>query len=291
MDKLDKVIEDITSLKIQGATNVALAVLDYIEEAITTNPNHSPPDIEYLGTRLAYARPTEPLAQNAIRYIFSDTSASLVSRITHYRTFIQEGKRSIPANGKPLLVDGGSYLTLCHSSTTVSLFREARAGGAMFSMYVAETRPLYQGRITANELIRLGFDDITMIIDDVAVSLLEGRKGKIDAVFIGADLLADTGFVNKVGSLAVTAAAHRNHIPVYSLSTLLKFDPRPYTPAVIEKRDSHEIWDDAPKELQFYAPAFDYVPYFPNVHIVCEAGIIPGKKVKSAAVKQYPFLA
>lgn len=290
MDALDKVLSDITSLKIQGATNVALAVLNYIEHAVTENPDHSPPDIEYLATQLANARPTEPLAQNAIRYIFSDTSKSLASKITQYRTYIEEGKRSITTNGKRLLVDGGVYLTLCHSSTTVALFQKARAGGAIFSVYVAETRPLYQGRITATELLRLGFEDVTMIIDDVAVSLLEGRKGKIDAVFIGADLLTASGFANKVGSLAIAAAAHRNKIPVYSLTTLLKFDPRPYTPSVIETRSAEEIWPAAPKKLQFYAPAFDYVPYFPNVRIVCEAGIIPGKKVKSTAEKTYPFL-
>lgn len=283
---IKKVMSDISSLKIQGATNVALAVLDTLE----AHADLSARELQHIGEQLAYARPTEPLAQNAIRYVFSDTDKSLASKITQYRTYIEEGKRQIPIEGKHLLVDGGAYLTLCHSSTVVSLFQQARATGAYFSLYVAETRPLFQGRITATELLTSGFDDVTMIIDDVAVSLLEGRKGKIDAVFIGADLLTDTGFVNKVGSLAVASAAALHHIPVYSISTLLKYDPRPYDPAVIEQRSSREIWSGAPKGLKFYAPAFDYVPFDENISIICEAGIISGNTIKSIATRHYPFL-
>lgn len=282
MNDVDRVEADIKNLKIQGATNVALAVLDAMEEF--------PLEAEAIGKRLAYARPTEPLAQNAIRYVFADPSLPMLTQIRKYRACIEEAKRTIPIHGQQLVVDGGSYLTLCHSSTTIALFGQARARGIYFSLFVAETRPLYQGRITASELLQLGFDDVTMIIDDVAVSLIEGRKGAIDAVFIGADLLSDAGFINKVGSLAVTAAAERKHIPVYSMTTLLKYDPRPYEPRVIETRNTEEIWEDAPDKLKFYAPAFDFVPYYRNVHLVCEAGVVDGQKVKDAVAKRYPFI-
>ncbi len=289
MKTIDTVEKDIKSLTVQGATNVALAVLDALESILRDTPDIQPETLKEIGMRLAYARPTEPLAQNAIRYIFSGED-SYKTKIQKYRAFIEAGKKSIPTNGKHLLVDGGSYLTICHSSTTVALFHAARAQGAFFAIYVAETRPLYQGRITAKELLEAGFDDVTMIIDDVAVSLIEGRIGKIDAVFVGADLLTETGFVNKVGTLAVAAAAHRNGIPVYCLTTLLKYDPRKYDPTLIEKRGKEEIWKEAPKKLKFYAPAFDYVPYFPNVHVVCETGIIAGDKVTFSVKKKYPFI-
>lgn len=278
MNPVDQIESDIKNLHIQGATNVALAVL----EALEKHPDKS------IGERLAYARPTEHLAQNAVRYIFS--GENITQRIEEYKNFIADAKQRIPEHGKNLLVDGGSYLTICHSQTTVDLFHKARAGGAEFSMYVAETRPLYQGRTTANDLLRLGFDDVTMVIDDVAVSLIEGRKGKIDAVFVGADLLTDTGFVNKIGTLAVIASANRKNIPAYSLSTLLKYDPRPYDSSVIETRSADEIWKDAPEGLKFYTPAFDFVPYYENVRMVTETGIIPGDQVPLAAKQAYPFI-
>lgn len=126
MDTIEKIESDIKSLKIQGATNVALAVLDALEKTIVDTPSISPDTLKKIGARLAYARPTEPLAQNALRYIFFNGDIS--PNIGQYRTFIDAAKLSIPANGEHLLVDGGVYLTLCHSSTTVSLFKQARAG-------------------------------------------------------------------------------------------------------------------------------------------------------------------
>lgn len=290
MNSIDQYIKEIQSLKIQGATNVALSVLTALETLIKQSPNVSFSSLQDIGNQLAFARPIEPLAQNALRYIFSDQSTPLLPKVKQYRDFIEKAKIQIPQHGKKLLVDGGVYLTLCHSSTTVSIFETARKDGAYFSVYVAETRPRFQGRITAAELLDKGFDDVTMIIDDVAVSLIEGRKGKIDAVFIGADLLYDTGFVNKVGSLAVAAASNSKNIPVYVLSTLLKYDPKPFLPSMIEQRSSDEIWQDAPKTLQFYSPAFDYIPYFPNVQIISEAGIIDGKNVQECAKRLFPFV-
>lgn len=290
MDLVDQVTADIKDLKIQGATSVALAVLDTLSRAIGQQPDISCYELTKLGEQLAYARPTEPLAQNAVRYVSLGCTSEVKDRILQYNTFITDGKRSIPKHGTQLLVDGGVYLTLCHSSTTVRLFEAARAKGAYFSLYVAETRPRFQGRITAAELLKAGFDDVTMTVDDVAVSLIEGRVGKIDAVFIGADLINDKGFVNKIGSLAITTAAKRKHIPVYVLTTLLKYDPKDFSPAMIETRSSEEIWKEAPDNLKFYSPAFDYVPYMSNVHIICEDGVIPGKQVKAVTNKRYPFI-
>ncbi len=286
----DQILADIKSLKIQGATNVAIAVLDALSQAIKDQPEISCYELTRLGEALAYARPTEPLAQNAVRYVSSGCTADAKKRIAEYKIYIEKGKLSIPQVGVPLLVDGGVYLTLCHSSTTVRLFEAARKRGAYFSLYVAETRPRFQGRVTASELLAAGFDDVIMTVDDVAVSLIEGRVGKIDAVFIGADLINDKGFVNKIGSLAVTAAAKRKHIPVYVLTTLLKYDPAPFSPTMIETRSSEEIWEAAPTTLKFYSPAFDYVPYMSNVRVICEAGILTGKQIKKAANKHYPFI-
>lgn len=290
MNVIDQALLDITSLKIQGATNVALFVLSTLETLIQQTPDISHASSHKIGKQLAFARPNEPLAQNAIRYIFSDEKALLLPKIHAYRTLIEQGKLSIPQNGQPLLVHGGTYLTLCHSSTTVALFQKAHEAGTKFRLFVAETRPRFQGRITAKEVLDKGLDDVTMVVDTVALSLLEGQREKIDAVFIGADLLSDKGFVNKIGSLSVAAAANHNNIPVYSLSTLLKFDPLPFDPSMIETRSFDEIWQEAPEKLKFFSPAFDFVPYFSNVRIICEEGIIKGENIKESVIKHFPFV-
>lgn len=290
MNVIDQALLDITSLKIQGATNVALTVLNTLETLLVQTPDISSTSLYEIGKKLANARPNEPLAQNAIRYIFSEPANSVQEKIIQFRKFIEDGKQSILDNGKQCIQEGKTYLTLCHSSTTVALFQKAHEAGTKFRLFVAETRPRFQGRITAKELLGLGLDDVTMIVDTVALSLLEGQREKIDAVFIGADLLSNKGFVNKIGSLSVAAAANRNTIPVYALSTLLKFDPLPFDLTMIETRSSKEIWKEAPEKLKFFSPAFDFVPYFPNVRISCEEGIIKGENIKESVIKHFPFV-
>ena len=290
MNVIDQALLDITSLKIQGATNVALKVLTTLEALIQQTPDISTTSLQDIGKQLANARPNEPLAQNAIRYIFSNPTNNILAKIQEFRTLIETGEELIPENGKQFILENGTYLTLCHSSTTVALFQKAHETDTKFRLFVSETRPRFQGRITAKEVLEIGLSDVTMVIDSVAISLLENKTEHIDAVFIGADLLTDTGFVNKVGSLAVAAAGNRNNIPVYSLSTLLKFDPRSFDPTMIEKRSVQEIWEEAPEKLKFFSPAFDFVPYFPYVRIICEEGIIKGENVKDAVQKHFPFV-
>jgi ribose 1,5-bisphosphate isomerase len=278
MPSVDKIESDIKSLKIQGATNVALAVLEALEQA---------PDKE-VGTRLAYARPTEPLAQNAIRYIFSgeDTKA----RIQQYKSFISEAKTAITRFGSTIMQKGATYLTHCHASTVTNVFLNAHREGKNVGVIATETRPLMQGRITVKELLDGGLTDVTMIVDSAAASVLADPAKKIAAVFVGADLLAERGFVNKIGTLPIVTAAVARNIPVYCFSTLLKFDPTPFTPDRIEMRPAQEVWPDAPSELKTLAPAFDFTPYGPGISVVCEAGIISGNDVKNAVQKIYPFI-
>src|SRR3989338_5266449 len=107
-------VQDIKSLKIQGATNVALKVLDTLAGVVHENPDTSCYELTKLGEQLAYARPTEPLAQNAVRFVRAGCTTEAKDRIEQYREFIEQGKRTIPAQGVPLLTDGGVYLTLCH---------------------------------------------------------------------------------------------------------------------------------------------------------------------------------
>lgn len=292
MDKIERIEKDIKSLTIQGATNIALATLEGIKTATNNGINNSK-ELEKIGIRLAYARPTEPLAQNAVRFIFAQKDKPVdfyLKKIEEYKSLISQTKEKMAQHGISFIQNGGVYLTHCHSSTVVSMFREARKQGKRFSIFATETRPLYQGHKTVKELLEGGFEDVTLIIDDVAPSILEGRLKHIDAVFIGADLLSQNGFVNKVGSLGIVYAAEKVKVPLYCLSMLLKYDPRPYSPSLIEQRGGYEIWPQAPKNLSFYAPAFDFIPYKAGVKIICEKGVLEGKDIEGEAYSLYPFL-
>lgn len=292
MDKIENIEKDIKSLTIQGATNIAFSTLEGIKIAIEEGLDEFQ-ELETIGERLAYARPTEPLAQNAVRFIFAQEDKKndfYLSKIEEYKLLISQTKEKMAHHGISFIQNGGVYLTHCHSSTVVSMFMEARRQGKRFSIFATETRPRFQGRKTVLELLEAGVEDVTLIIDDVAPSILEGRLKHIDAVFIGADLLSQNGFVNKIGSLGIVYAAEKAKVPLYCLSVLLKYDPRPYSPSLIEQREGYEIWPEAPKNLSFYAPAFDFIPYRMEVKIICEKGALEGKDVERHVFSTYPFL-
>lgn len=291
MEQIEQIFLDIKNLTTQGATNVALAVLDGL--MLSVDSIVEPRDLEKIGVRLAYARPTEPLAQNAIRFIFDNndqTIDDIKQKIIAYKLLITEAKKHILLAGIPLIKPYSTYLTHCHASTVTNVFIAAHNANINFSVIATETRPMMQGKITVGELLAAGLTNVTMIIDSATTSLLSDPGQKISAVFIGADLLTENGFVNKIGTLSIVNTAHDHNIPVYCFSTLLKYDPRPYSPDLIEKRSPDEVWVNAPKNLKIYSPAFDFIPFNSVVKIVTEIGIIDGPSAKNSAIKLYPFI-
>ena len=186
MNPISRIEEEIKSLKIQGATNVALKVLEGLSLAVNILKVRKDLDPHvYLleqTIRLAFTRPTEPLSQNAVRFIFQkkeNSPQTYLKLADEYKKIISESKNKVAKFGIDLIKDGGIYLTHCHSSTVTNMFVKAYKLDKKFSVLTTETRPNFQGRITANELISAGISDITMIIDDVAPAIILENKMKI----------------------------------------------------------------------------------------------------------------
>lgn len=297
MDKISQLVEAIKSLKIQGATNIALTTIQGLSIALsnlkTANPQDSDKYLKEALLRLAFARPTEPLAQNSVNYIFQKKQVNIdayLNQAEDYKKLIEKSKNKMADYGGNLIKDGGIYLTHCHSSTVTNMLITAFQQGKKFKVYATETRPLFQGRLTVTELLNAGLPDVTMIIDDVADSLLLENKLQFSAVFIGADLLSSDGFINKIGSKTIAFCANQNKIPLYCFSILLKYSPLPFSEKLLEERKSLEIWPEAPQKLKFYTPAFDFIPYYSNISIVSEDGIFKGNKINTKALSLYPFI-
>src|SRR3989344_2731545 len=131
MNTISQLEQDIKTLKIQGATNVALKVLEGLNlayEQLNKEKNHDPQ--VYLlehSIRLAFTRPTEPLAQNAVRFIFQNklTPQAYLHLADEYKKMISDSFNKIINFGIDLIKNGGIYLTHCHSQSVTGIFREA----------------------------------------------------------------------------------------------------------------------------------------------------------------------
>ena len=63
-------------------------------------------------------------------------------------------------------------MTHCHSTSAVKTLALHKVKGLKFKVFNTETRPLYQGRKTAKELVEEGIDT-TMVVDGVAPFLID----------------------------------------------------------------------------------------------------------------------
>ena len=116
---------------------------------------------------------------------------------------------AIASSGAGLIRDGMAVFTHCHSSTAVGVLLEAHRRGIRFKVFNTETRPRFQGRVTASELAAAGIEVIHMV-DSAAKVALDGA----DLFLFGADAILPSGYlVNKVGTGIFCVVASRYDVP------------------------------------------------------------------------------
>lgn len=276
MDKFEKICKDIKSVKIQGAESVARAAL----KALLLK--HDKRAVK----KLISLRPTEPCLRNAIKFAlsFSDIKEGVKLALKHF----DEAKRKIAEYGSKLIENNMTVFTHCHSTNVVEVLLEAKKQKKRFEVYCTETRPLFQGRITARELAKAKIP-VTLVVDSAARIALK----RADIAFIGADAITAEGkVINKIGSEMFAEIASRYDVPFYSCTDSWKFDAITAFgyKEPIEKRPSKEVWKKAPKGVKILNLAFERVKPELVTAIVSELGILKPETFLLEVKKTYPFL-
>ncbi|MBD3190073.1 MAG: S-methyl-5-thioribose-1-phosphate isomerase [Candidatus Heimdallarchaeota archaeon] len=293
----ETICQRIKNLKIQGASDVAKAGMKALELRLNEQqPKNKSEALEILTAtkdQILQLRPTEPLLKNSIRYILAeaekaDTLKRVKKNISETRSkfikLIEEGKQKIAEIGARRV--SGTILTHCHSSTAMGIILQSKDD--IDRVYVTETRPRYQGRITAQELLDEGLDTI-MIVDSAARYFMK----EIDYVLVGADVITSEGnVINKIGTATMSLIAHEARIPLYVATNLLKFNPTTMMGNLeeIEERDWREIWKDKPEKLTVRNPAFDVTPAELIDGLITEAGIISPEMILQAVQEHFPWV-
>jgi ribose 1,5-bisphosphate isomerase len=261
--------DDIRSLKIQGAEHVARAAVEGVARLMAELPGE---DLTPYVRQLLATRPTEPMMRNAVAFFLSRANSQNGARVLEYTMGrLDEADEKIAAYAGGLIKDGAVYFTHCHSSTVTAALVRARKEGKRFTVHNTETRPLYQGRITAQELAAAGIPVVHYVDSAARVAL----KGCV-AVLLGADaLLADAKVANKIGSEMVAELASSRAIPVYVLASSWKYDPATSQgyKELLEQRLPEEVWDHAPNGVKVQNDAFELVMPKYVTAIITEHGI------------------
>ena len=263
----EDICKKIKAVKIQGATNIARAAvvsLSFKNASVK---------------KLISLRPTEPLLRNSLHIATKFGSEKVLNHLdSAEKKIVTLGVKKVKR----------VVFTHCHSSTVVKILKEAKRKRKKFEVYVTETRPLYQGRITAKELSMAGIK-VTEFVDAAARVALE----KSDVMLIGADAITNKGeVVNKIGSGMFAWIAHRLKVPVYACTDSWKFDLKTLSGGkeVIEERSSKEVWKNAPSKILIKNPAFEVIkPEFITA-IVSELGVLKPSNFVKKFKNKYKWL-
>ena len=291
MDSVKITAKKIKELKIQGASKVReKAIESLVNESLkskTTTPSQFRKEFLKNSALLFNARPTEPALRTGIRIIKKSISEKklnveemkkiISSANQKYEAGRRKSVKKMSSYGAKLIPKGSTILTLCHSHTVVDVLIKARKNIA--HVYCLETRPLYQGRITATELAKAGIKT-TLIVDNAASTVLK----KCDFFFTGADaILADGDVINKIGTNQISTLCKRYDTKHYVVSSTHKFEPATFfgKDEPIEQREASEVLAKKIPKVNVMNAAFDRTDSTYIEGIICEKGVFPPETLAS----------
>lgn len=292
--KLEEIAKAIEEMRIRGATPIARAAAEALvieaEESRASTPDEFIKEMDGAARRLLSTRPTAVSLPNAVRFIMfrvlsayrrgaglEDLRKISIEAGREFLRRVDEAKKVIAKIGSKRIVDGDIILTHCNSSAVIAILTEAKRQGKDIKVIATETRPKFQGRLTAMQLAEAGIP-VTLIVDSAARFFMK----KVDKVFVGADAVASNGaVVNKIGTSMIALAAKEARVRVFVAAETYKFSPETIIGELIkiEERSPDEV---VSKEfLERYPlvsvrnPSFDVTPPDYIDLIITEKGIIP----------------
>jgi ribose 1,5-bisphosphate isomerase len=321
MERLKENANEIRSLRIQGATNVALSAIqflsDYARDLTCSTVEDCLKKLQKAKEILMTTRPTEPAMQNGLNFIMNkfrkckgdicveDVPEKIEEYKDQYEQLIKNSKKRIAEIGarripkimteekEELKTQQSDFvvMTHCHSSVVSGILLKAKEQEKNFKVINTETQPKLQGRTTAKELSEAGIKVIHIV--DSAMRWAVNHY-EVDLILIGADSITSEGTVlNKIGSRLLALVAHEEHVPFYVASPLLKYQPITTLGFLekIEMRDPSEIWKNCPENVEIKNPAFETVSRRYIDGLITEAGIFASSHAHLYYRRLYPDLA
>lgn len=287
LPEVEKIAGDIRAMKIRGAGRIARAAATSLKitamkcKASTIQEFHR--EMNAAANLILSTRPTAVSLPNAVRYVMRELKdvkgdvemlrRLIVTRADEFIKNSEDAVKKIGIIGANRISDGDVLMTHCNSEAAVSVITTAFKQGKDIQVYVTESRPLWQGHLTARTLLREGIPT-TMIVDSAVRHFIR----EIDKVVVGADSIAANGAViNKIGTSQIALSAHEARVLFFVAAETYKFHPGTMVGRLveIEERDPKEVVDlkKFPK-LKVRNPAFDVTPPEYVDLIITEKGII-----------------
>ncbi|MFI5208073.1 MAG: S-methyl-5-thioribose-1-phosphate isomerase [Gemmatimonadales bacterium] len=291
LGSLAEVAEAITTMRVRGAPLIGVAAAYGFALGLRDDPSDS--GLERARGILLATRPTavnlgwaldtlaagvRPLAASVRASSAFEAASRLAEEdVAVCRAIGQHGaellRPKIPA-GRPLSVMthcNAGWLAAVDWGTALAPVYVLHDEGAAMHVWVSETRPRSQGRLTAWELAQHGVP-FTYIVDSAAGHLLQ--RGGVDAVLVGTDRTMRSGDVtNKIGTYLKALAAREAGVPFYvaAPSSSIDWSDADWRAVPIEERAPGEVTADS--GVKVANPAFDVTPARLVTRLITERGV------------------
>jgi len=287
-------LKEVKRRELHGAALITRLVLNALSKAAVDSKAKSPEDLfkelsEY-GNLLVKSRPTAVLLTNGIRHVLyhvktgaekgqhvEELKNAAKHQAADFLKQLDESIEKIGQMGARRMGENDVILTHGYSTSVLSILRRAQEEGKNIRVIATETRPEYQGRLMARELVRRGIPT-TIIIDSAVYNFMRD----VDKVLVGAEAVAANGaIVNKIGTSTIASVAHESRVRVFVAAGICKFSSETMFGELIEIEERDPLFVVPKRELQKIGdvsvrnPAFDVTPPEHIDLIITERGVIP----------------
>ncbi|AEH25329.1 ribose 1,5-bisphosphate isomerase [Pyrococcus yayanosii] len=290
-----EIAKKIKNMEIRGAGKIARSAARALqiqaEKSTAKDAEELWAELKEAARILFHTRPTAVSLPNALRYVMhraklayhggADLETLRFTVVNAAKEFIHNSEKAIEKIGEigaRRIEDGDVIMTHCHSKAAISVMKTAWEQGKSLKVIVTETRPRWQGKITAKELASYGIP-VIYVVDGAARHYMK----MTDKVVMGADSITANGAViNKIGTSLIALTAKEHRVWVMIAAETYKFHPETMLGQLveIEMRDPTEVVPEEelrtwPNNIRVENPAFDVTPPEYVDVIITERGIIP----------------
>ncbi|MCX8185107.1 MAG: hypothetical protein RMI56_03485 [Sulfolobales archaeon] len=225
-----RTIEEVRNFGVLGSTESAIKIVRAVAHVFSNCRRQQVVTVLEQLIRLALeARPTSQAVRNLMQMFFEKLSQRVSTPspadidvdylVREVEKHVVSARETASELASRRIEDGDVVLTHSYSTTVLNSLTKASDRGLELSVYVTESRPGGEGRLTASYLGKRGIR--TLLVVDSAVRYV---MKDVDKVFVSAEAIAANGaVVNKVGTSAIALAAREARVRVYVVSGLYKF--------------------------------------------------------------------
>ena len=230
---------------LRGTNNRSLAFLQMIDEVVPSFELSEGQSftreftlaVKNMVSFLVRCRPLSPAVGNVVKsikaelgHLATQTSLSNEEARNELRKFvatfaqdkISAAQHVLAGMAADKINDGDIILTYARSSSVEQTLKLAASSGKKFSVVVADSSPLYEGKALLNELLGAGIPCEYMLFNSLETGMNLANK-----VMLGAAAVMSNGAVlSRAGTAACALSASLAHVPVIVCSETYKFHER-----------------------------------------------------------------